>query len=97
MSVPRRQSSLKDPILSSPTIFHFIRMSEFPLLNGVTVVISAPFGKTGLSFPVYNILKNYLTCDDVYTNGPYHKKSGFFRHLRPTLISMYLLLGIATF
>ena len=33
-------------------------LSEFFLLNGVTVVISATFGKTDLSFSVYNISKN---------------------------------------
>ena len=30
---------------TSPTIFHFIRMLEFSLLKGVTVVILATFGE----------------------------------------------------
>ena len=44
-------------------------MSEFTLLNGLTVVISATLGKTGLSFSVYNILKNYLTQKNVRIEG----------------------------
>ena len=64
--------------MTSPTIFYFIRMSEFSLLKGVTVVILVTFGKIGLSFSVYNISKNYLTFDDVWTKAPSHKKFGFF-------------------
>ena len=37
MGVSEHQSSAWGPILISPTIFHFIRMSKFLLLNGVTV------------------------------------------------------------
>ena len=39
-------------------------MSEFSILEGVTVVILVTFGKIGLLFSVYNISKNYLTFDD---------------------------------
>ena len=42
-------------ILTSPTNFHFIRRTEFSLLNGVTEVILATFGEIGLSFSVYSL------------------------------------------
>ena len=57
--------------------FHFIRMSEFFLFNGVTVVISATFGKTGLSFSVYNITKKTNILMMMYA-GPFPKKVWVF-------------------
>ena len=63
-SVPGRATNAKGTILTSSTIFHFIRMSEFSILKGVTVVILVTFGKIGLLFSVYNISKNYLTFND---------------------------------
>ena len=62
----------------APTIFHFIKMSEFSLLNGVIEVILVTFEKIGLSFSVYN-KRNYLSSDDVYgLIASSHKKIGFF-------------------
>ena len=48
MGVPEHQSFAYSPILTSPTIFHFIRMLEFSLIKGVTVVILATFGEIGI-------------------------------------------------
>ena len=60
------------------TIFHFIRMSEFSLLKGVTVVILVTFRKIGLSFSVYNISKNYTWYIDTWTYIYKICQSGFF-------------------
>ena len=62
----------------SLTIFHFIRMSKFSLLNGVTVVILVTFGKIGLLFSVYNISKNYTCYIDTWTDIYKIYQSGFF-------------------
>ena len=43
-------------------------MSEFSLLNRVTVVIFVTFGEIGLAFSVYNISKNYLTIEDTWVD-----------------------------
>ena len=42
--------SVQGPYLTSPTIFNFIRKSEFSLLKGATVVIFACFRKIQLLF-----------------------------------------------
>ena len=47
-SIPEHANYAQDPILTSRTIFHSIRMYEFSLLKGVTVVILATFGEIGL-------------------------------------------------
>merc|ERR1712020_247097 len=70
--------ALIDPILTSPTIFHFIRMSKFPLLNGVTVVILVTFGEMCLDFSVCNISKNYTWYIDTWTDIYKISQSGFF-------------------
>ena len=49
---------------TSPTIFYFMKMSEFSLHNRVNVVVFVNFGD--LAFSVYNIFKNYLTSEDAY-------------------------------
>ena len=63
-------------------------MSEFSLLNGVTVVISATFGKIDLAFSVYNISKNYFTFND-WTKASSHKKFGFIP-LAVSHLNMYV-------
>ena len=63
-SMPDNATYASGTILTSSTIFHYIRMSEFSILKGVTVVILVTFGKIGLLFSVYNISKNYLTFND---------------------------------
>ena len=42
------------------SMYHFIRVSKFSLLNGVTVVILVAFGEMQLDFSAYNISKNYM-------------------------------------
>ena len=64
--------------MTSPTIFHFIRMSKFPLLNGVTVVILVTFGEMCLDFSVCNISKNYTWYIDTWTDIYKISQSGFF-------------------
>ena len=44
-------------------------MSEFLLLNRVTVMIIVTFWGIGLAFSVYNISKNYLTKHDTHGDG----------------------------
>merc|ERR1711863_128535 len=78
MGVSEHQSSASGPILTSPTIFHFIRMSEFSLLKGVTVVILVTFRKIGLSFSVCNISKNYTWYIDTWKDIYKICQSGFF-------------------
>ena len=43
-SVSGQPTYAKGPILTFPTIFHFIRVSEFSLLKGAIVVIFVSFG-----------------------------------------------------
>ena len=64
--------------MTSPTIFHFIRMSKFPLLNGVTVVILVTFGEMCLDFSVCNISKNCTWYIDTWTDIYKISQSGFF-------------------
>ena len=47
-SMPGHVTYAQGHILNSPKIFHFIRMYEFSLLKGVTVVILATFGEIGV-------------------------------------------------
>ena len=63
------------------------------------VVILAPFGEIGLSFSVYNIFKNYLTSDDVWTKALSHNKFGVFsssvshliiQHISYNTVFMYM-------
>ena len=53
---------------TSPTIFYFMKMSEFSLHNRVNVVVFVTFGEIGLAFSVYNISKNYLTREDTWVD-----------------------------
>ena len=81
-SEPGRLTYVSGPILTSPTIFHFI----FPSYEA-TVKILVTFGDIGLSFSVYNIeKKNYLTSDDVWTKAPSITNLSFFRRPYPTLL-----------
>ena len=41
-------------------------------------MILATFGEIGLSFSVYNILKKYVTSDDIWTKATSQIKLSFF-------------------
>ena len=78
MGESEHQSSAQGPIFTSPTISHFIRMSKFSLLNGVTVVILVTFGEMRLDFSVCNISKKYTWYIDTWTDSYKISQSGFF-------------------